>query len=120
MQYMFKFYLQIFTGVQCGFLSSRGRCPICKRFRGKVAWPPRSPDLTPLDFSVWGCVKDKVCVPPLHANLEELQARITEAVATIDADMIHGIWVEIAYRWDICRATRGNHIGHLRISVDKT
>jgi len=25
MQYMCKFYLQIFTGVQCGFLVSRGR-----------------------------------------------------------------------------------------------
>ena len=32
---MFKFYLQTFTGVQCGFLVSRGRCPICKRFRPK-------------------------------------------------------------------------------------
>ena len=35
MQYMFKFYLLIFTGVQCGFIVSRGRCPICRRFRPK-------------------------------------------------------------------------------------
>ena len=35
MQYMFQFYLQIFTGAQCGFLVSCGRCPICKRFRPK-------------------------------------------------------------------------------------
>jgi len=34
-QYMFKFYLQIFSGVQYGFLVSRGRCPICKRCRTK-------------------------------------------------------------------------------------
>jgi hypothetical protein len=33
MQYMFKYSLQIFTAFQCGFLVSRGRCPICKRFR---------------------------------------------------------------------------------------
>jgi hypothetical protein len=26
---------------------------------GKIAWPPLSPDLTSLDFSVWGYVKDK-------------------------------------------------------------
>ena len=32
---MFTFYLQIFTGVQCGFLASRGRCPMCKQFRPK-------------------------------------------------------------------------------------
>jgi hypothetical protein len=103
---MFKFYLQIFTGVQWGFLVSRGKCAICKRFLGTIAWPPRSPDVTSLDFSVWGYVKDEVFVPPLPTSLEELRARITEAASTIDADMIHRIWDEIAYRWDICRVTR--------------
>ena len=29
-----------------------------------IAWPPRSPDLTPLDFFLWGFVKDRVFVPP--------------------------------------------------------
>jgi len=62
---------------------------------------------------VWGYVTGKVFVPPLPASLEELRARITEAVATIDADVSHRIWDEIAYRWDICRFTRGNHIEHL-------
>ena len=28
--------------------------------RGNIEWPPRSPDLTPLDFFVWGYVKDMV------------------------------------------------------------
>jgi len=27
---------------------------------GTITWPTRSPDLTPLEFSVWGYVKDKV------------------------------------------------------------
>jgi len=65
-------------------------------------------------------VKDKVFVPPIPASLEELRAQITEVVTTIDADMIHRIWDEIAYRWDICCVTRGNHIEHACISVDKT
>jgi hypothetical protein len=60
-----------------------------------------------------GYVKDKVLVPPLPASFEELLAHIPEAVATIDVDIIHRIWDEIAYRWDICRVTRGNHIEHL-------
>ena len=56
---------------------------------GKIAWPPRSSDLTPLDFSVWGYVKDEVFIPLLPASLEELRARITKAVTTIDVDKIH-------------------------------
>ena len=28
--------------------------------RGTTEWPPRSPDLTPCDFSLWGIVKDRV------------------------------------------------------------
>ena len=69
--------------------------------------------LAHLDFSVWEYVKDKVFVPPFTASLEELRARITGAVATIDEDMIHMIWDEIAYSWDICCVTRGNHIERL-------
>ena len=35
---------------------------------GTVAWLPRSPDLSPMGFSVWGYVKDKVSVPPLQVR----------------------------------------------------
>ena len=27
---------------------------------GLLEWSPRSPDLNPLDFSIWGLLKDKV------------------------------------------------------------
>jgi len=63
---------------------------------GMLAWPPRSPDLKPLDFSMWGYVTDSVFVLLLPASLEELRARIKEAVATVDVDMIHRIGDEIA------------------------
>ena len=42
-----------------------------------MRWPPRSPDLTPCDFSFWGFVKDTVFVSPLPANLQDLHNRIT-------------------------------------------
>ncbi|XP_046685554.1 uncharacterized protein LOC124371263 [Homalodisca vitripennis] len=28
--------------------------------RGTIEWPPRSPDITPMDFSVWGILKNEV------------------------------------------------------------
>jgi len=62
---------------------------------------------------VWRYNKDKVCIPPLPASLEELRAQITEAAATIDANMIHTMWDKIADRWDICHVTQGNNIEHL-------
>jgi hypothetical protein len=43
-----------------------------------IAWPPRSPDHTPLDFYfLWGFVKDRVFMPFLPANVAELRTRIT-------------------------------------------
>jgi hypothetical protein len=35
----------------------------------QILWPPCSPDLTPLDFFLWGFVQDQVCMPPLPANV---------------------------------------------------
>jgi len=72
---------------------------------GTVAWLPQMPDLTPLNFCVWGYIKDKVFVPPFLASLEELRTRIAEAIVAIDADMIHRIQDKITYRWDICHVT---------------
>ena len=38
-------------------------------------WPPRTPDLTPCDFFLWGHLKSKVYSTP-HQNLEEPKERI--------------------------------------------
>ena len=43
-----------------------------------VEWPSRSPDLTPLDFCLWGYVKSMVYRTP-PANLPELRRRIQDA-----------------------------------------
>jgi len=31
---------------------------------GPTAWPPTSPDLTPLDLFLWGCVKESTYTVP--------------------------------------------------------
>ena len=76
---------------------------------GPMLGPPRSPDLTPLDFFLWGYVKDIVYRTPVP-NIDELIMRITAAVANIDIDMLQRTWREIEYRLDILRATRGAHM----------
>lgn len=42
---------------------------------GTIAWPPRSPDLKPLDFFLWGTMKQKVYVNVPNTR-EELIANI--------------------------------------------
>jgi hypothetical protein len=59
-----------------------------------IAWPPRSLDLTPLDFFLWG-----VFVPPLPANVAELQTRITAAVAEVTPEMLRSVWQDTDYKW---------------------
>ena len=54
---------------------------------GPTPWPPRSPDISPLDFFLWGYVKDKVFLTPVP-DITNLKARITDAFATIIEDML--------------------------------
>ena len=78
-----------------------------------MRWPPRSPDLTPYDFFLWGFVKDTIFVPPLPANLQDRRNRITSAAVLVDRDTLKRVWSEIDYRIDVCRITEGKHIEHL-------
>ena len=55
-------------------------------------------------------VEDRVFVPPLPVSLNELNQRITTAVASVDMDMIRSVWTELDYLIDICRVTKGSHI----------
>ena len=48
-------------------------------------------------------------VPPLPASISELKVRIR----TITADMLQTVWIELDYRVDVCRITKGAHIEHL-------
>ncbi|KAL1488282.1 hypothetical protein ABEB36_015233 [Hypothenemus hampei] len=49
---------------------------------GPILWPPRSPDLTPCDFFLWGYMKSLVYTTEIN-TLEELRNRIPNACETI-------------------------------------
>jgi len=63
----------------------------------------------PLDFFLWGYVKDKVFSTPVP-DITNLKARITGAFATLTLDMLENTWREIDYRVDVLRATKGAHV----------
>jgi len=76
---------------------------------GPTPWPPRSPDITHLDFFLWGYVKDKLFSTPV-TDITNLKARITDAFVTITEDMLENTWRETDYRLDVLRATKGARV----------
>ncbi|XP_003242294.2 zinc finger BED domain-containing protein 4-like, partial [Acyrthosiphon pisum] len=54
---------------------------------GPIAWPARSPDLTPLDFFLWGHLKTVVYADP-PINLQHLKQKITEACSKLTKEQI--------------------------------
>ena len=75
---------------------------------GPTAWPPRSPDLTPLDFLAWGFIKDVVYRRKVR-DLTHMRQRIVEVVELVTACVLLNTWQELEYRLDICRATTAVH-----------
>jgi hypothetical protein len=63
-----------------------------------------------MDFFMWGFVKDNVYVPPLPTTLHVLQIWIRDACANTDQEILHNVWQEVGYRFDVARATRGAHV----------
>ena len=76
---------------------------------GPIPWPPRSPDLSPFDFFLWGYIKNIVYAEKIR-NIQHLQERITSAIENVTRDMIQKTWQEIEFHLDISRATNGAHI----------
>jgi hypothetical protein len=76
---------------------------------GPTRWPPCSPDITPLDFFLWGYVKDRVYATPI-CDVAELCRKITDVIHTITSNMLNNTWAEIDYHLDILRATNGAHV----------
>lgn len=69
-------------------------------------WPPSSPDLNPLDYSVWGIMKTKVGTVR-YANLNELRRAIEKAWAELDADVIHAAVKSFPKRLKACIKAKG-------------
>ena len=57
---------------------------------GDLDSPPRSPDLTPPDFFLWGYLKSKVYVNKPR-TVAELKDNIREEIAAIPAEMLKDV-----------------------------
>ena len=77
--------------------------------RGDIGWPPRSPDLTPCDFFLWGHLKSRV-YEHRPATVEDLKAAISQEINAIPRDMIQRAMVNFRNRLHSCIAGGGRHL----------
>jgi hypothetical protein len=80
--------------------------------RGPVEWPPSSPDLTPLDFHLWGQLKAMMHQVKIQ-NIEHLKERITDVCAYITADVLKRVRHERERHIRMCYQCNGVHIEHV-------
>lgn len=74
-----------------------------------IAWPPRSCDLTPLDFFLWGYVKSQV-YGNKPRTLNDLKTNIERVIAGIRGDMLKKVVGNWVHRIRVCRRSRGGHL----------
>ncbi|GBM05016.1 hypothetical protein AVEN_121289-1 [Araneus ventricosus] len=74
-----------------------------------MAWPPRSPYITPLDFYLWGYVKQHEYRERIN-DINPLKQRITYVIHSVTPDVLTHVWEELDYRLDVFWATNGAHL----------
>lgn len=81
---------------------------------GTVPWPARSPDLTPLDFYLWGTVKSQVYQTAVNTR-QELVERITAVFENVRGrvEEVRSATRSVRKRCQICLEVNGGHFEHL-------
>ncbi|GFW83715.1 putative DD41D transposase [Trichonephila clavipes] len=76
---------------------------------GPVNWPPRSCDLTPLNYFRWVYVKSLVYADKPQ-TLDHLEDNIRRVIANIRPQMLEKVIKNWSSRLDYIRASRGSHM----------
>jgi hypothetical protein len=79
---------------------------------GPIGWPARSPDLTPMDFFLWGHIKQYAYKEQIE-DRDELEDKIIEAFATITPDMVLNATTSLLRRAQLCIECHGGHFEQL-------
>ena len=75
-------------------------------------WPPRSCDLTPLNYFLWGAVKNKCYANHTETN-EILKHDIEVAIHGNEAQTIENVLKNWVDRMGYCKSSRGSHFNNV-------
>lgn len=76
-----------------------------------VEWPPRSPDLTPCDYFLWGYLKDKVYRTPPQ-NVNDLRNKIQNEANLLRQDpaLLRRVFLDMRQRAHLCVLRNGGYV----------
>lgn len=80
--------------------------------REDIQWPPRSPDLTPCDFFLWGYLKSQV-YRNSPATLDALKNNIRREIEAITEDTCRRVMVNFRGRLQECQERNGAHLDNV-------
>jgi len=82
------------------------------RVISKGLWPPRSPDLTPPDYFLWGYPKGTV-YQNKSWTVDALKANITKEIQAVTADVLARNFQNMTCRVQSCPDANGAHFQHM-------
>ena len=81
--------------------------------RGPTEYPARSSDLTPIDFFLWGYLKDNV-YGNKPRTIDALKLEIERQCRDIPNDMFCDVCESLGARYQRCLDNNGHQFEHLR------
>lgn len=71
-------------------------------------WPASSPDLNPLDFSIWDLLEEKAC-SKTHKSIESLKSALVRAWDKISDDTLSSVVENWRKRLQLCVRANGGY-----------
>ena len=86
---------------------------MCPHIIKKDEWPPKSPDLNPLDCHVWGAMIERYQVySPKPKNSTELKNVLETIWTDLPQDPIDRVILASRKRLNACVKVKGSHFEH--------
>ena len=81
--------------------------------KNEVIWPPKSPDMNPLDFFLWGHTMSHIfrCQP---RTLTDMKDMVDDFCRSLDADLIKKVCRSVHSRAKLCLEQEGGHFEHIK------
>ncbi|GBM75461.1 hypothetical protein AVEN_98280-1 [Araneus ventricosus] len=84
-----------------------------------TTWTPRSPDLNPCDYWLWGYLKVVLYGGPI-ANLAELKNRITQHIHNITTETLQSVVEHAVFGFQFIAENGGQHIEYFLSKLKPT